>query len=132
MFGLRNHWDKLIEHQSNPNRSANQRTKQRVLRAVIEAYYAEVLKPVIVEKCRGWLSLLEMADAVLDCPVKVIVPIRNVADVLSSFEKLHRRKSALGQTPGEAEHYFQFQTVQGRCEFWMRRTNRWAWQSTGS
>ncbi len=88
--------------------------------AIIDAYYADVQEPIVVEKCRGWLSLVEMADSALGYPAKIIVPIRNVADVLASFEKLHRRQSALRQTSGEAENYFQFQTVEGRCEFWMR------------
>jgi Sulfotransferase family len=116
MFGIRNSWDKLIEHRSNPDRAGNKRALRRVLRAVMDAYYAEAAKPVIVEKCRGWLSLLEMADAVLGYPVKVIVPIRNVADVLSSFEKLHRRQSALGQTPGEAESHDTVHQYQCRAD----------------
>jgi sulfotransferase len=120
MFGIRNQWDRLVEHQSNPHREGNQRTKLRVLKAVFDAYYSEIEKPVVVEKCRGWLSLMEMAEAVLGQNAKVLVPVRNVADVLASFEKLHRRQSATGQTAGEAENYFQFQTVEGRCEFWMR------------
>jgi len=120
LFGVRNSWDRLIEHQTNPDREACQQTKLRVLRSVLNAYYSEIRKPIIVEKCRGWLSLLEMAEMVLGKSARVLVPVRNVADVLSSFEKLHRRQSALGQTPGEAENYFQFQTVEGRCEFWMR------------
>jgi len=56
MFGIRNSWDKLIEHRSNPDRAGNKRALLRVLRAVMDAYYAEAAKPVIVEKCRGWLS----------------------------------------------------------------------------
>jgi sulfotransferase len=120
MFGVRNNWDRLVEHRANPDRDANQRAKQRVLRAILDAYYAEIDRPIVIEKCRGWPSLIEMADAILERPATVIVPIRNVADVLASFEKMHRKRAALGQSSGEAENYFLFQTIAGRCEFWMR------------
>lgn len=116
MFGVRNNWDKLIEHQAHPMPQA----KRRVLRAILESYYTDVERPVIIDKCRGWVSLLEMAEHVLERPAKVIVPVRDVRDVLVSFERLWRKRAQDGQIPGEAEHYFQFQTVEGRLAFWMR------------
>jgi sulfotransferase len=52
------------------------------------------------------------------------VPVRNLSDVLASFEKLHRKavaRNSGGRPPGEtAQNYFQMQTVVGRCEWWMR------------
>jgi sulfotransferase len=120
LFGLRNHWDRLIEHQTNPDRQENQQTKLCVLGAVLQAYHSRIQKPIVVDKSRSWIALLEVAEAALGQKAKVLVPVRNVADVLASFEKLHRRQSAIGQTPGEADNYHQFQTVEGRCEYWMR------------
>jgi sulfotransferase len=120
MCGIRVGWDRHVEHKTNPDRPANDRAKLRVLRSVMDAYHEETGKPIVVDKCRGWLGNIEMAESVLGRRAKVIVPVRDVCDVLSSFEKLHRRQSATGQTRGEAENYFQFQSVEGRCEFWMR------------
>jgi sulfotransferase len=120
LCGIRVGWDRHIEHKTNPDRADNERRKLNVLRAVLEAYHAEANKPVIVDKCRGWIAMLEMAEFILGHKAKVIVPVRDVPDVLSSFEKLHRRQSRTGQTRGEAENYFQFQSIEGRCEFWMR------------
>lgn len=116
MFGVRNHWDTLIEHRAHPMPEA----KQRVLRAILHSYYADVDKPVVIDKCRGWVSLLEMAESVLGREAKVLVPVRDIRDVLASFERLWRQQAAAGQIPGESEHYFQFQTVEGRLTFWMR------------
>lgn len=116
MFGVRNSWDSLIEHRANPNPE----TKRRVLCAILESYYADIPRPVVFDKCRGWVSLIEMAEWTLRRPVKILVPIRDIRDVLASFEKLWRKQAAGGQVPGEQENYFQFQTVAGRCEFWMR------------
>src|SRR5581483_9536721 len=65
LFGVRNSWDQLIEHKANPDREGNNRTKLRVLHAILQAYYADVERSVIIEKCRGWISLLEMAERML-------------------------------------------------------------------
>ena len=115
MFGVRNNWDKLIEFQAAPNDEA----KIRVLRGILDGFYADVDKPVVFDKCRGWLSLLEMAETVLGYKAKVIVPVRDVRDVLASFEKLWRETSKTAQVPQEHPNYFKFQTVQGRCDVWL-------------
>ncbi|MFM2357269.1 MAG: hypothetical protein RJA61_6 [Candidatus Parcubacteria bacterium] len=115
MFGVRNTWDKLVEFQATPNDEA----KIRVLRGILESYYADVEKPVVFDKCRGWLSLLEMAETVLGYKAKVLVPVRDVRDVLASFEKLWRDTSRTGQVAQEGSNYFKFQTAQGRCDTWL-------------
>lgn len=117
MFGVRNQWDNLIEHKAHPDNEA----ERRVLRAIPEAYYADIAKPIIVDKCRGWVSLIEMYEWVFGTKAKVLVPVRDLRDVLASFEKLWRLHAGKSQLQGEAQNYFDFQTVQGRCEFWCRR-----------
>jgi len=115
MFGVRNSWDKLVEFQATPNDAA----KVRVLRAILEAYYADSDKPVVFDKSRGWVSLIEMSEAVLGRKAKILVPVRDVRDVLASFEKLWRKNSATTQIGQESENYFRFQTMQGRCSVWL-------------
>jgi sulfotransferase len=117
MFGVRNQWDKLIEFKASPNPGG----KIRVLRGIIESYYADSDHPVVFDKCRGWIStgMLEMIEEVLGRKAKILVPVRDLREVLASFEKLHR-KNALTQSGQESQNYFLFQTVAGRCEVWMR------------
>lgn len=117
-FNVRNNWNSLIEHKAHPNDEA----LPRVLRAILCAYYADVEKPVIIDKCRGWLSLIEMAEHALGHPVKILVPVRDIRDVLASFEKLWRANAKTRQIPGEAANYFDFQTVEGRCKFWAHQS----------
>jgi len=117
MFGVRNNWDNLIEHKAHPNPQG----LQRVLRAILDAYYADVDKPVIVDKCRGWTSLIEMAEFALGRPVKILVPVRDLRDVLASFEKLWRKQAHRGQTPNDSQRYFDFQTAGGRCRVWAEK-----------
>lgn len=116
LFSIRNNWDKLIEHQSHPNPAA----LQRVLRATLAAYYEDVEKPIVFDKSRGWVAYVELIEQILQQPVKILVPIRPVPNVLASFEKLYRETSKVKQAPGEAENYFLFQTVEGRCQYWMQ------------
>lgn len=116
MFGVRNQWDNLIEFKATPNEPA----KLRVIRGILDNYYADIDKPVIFDKCRGWLSLLEMAEAVIGHKAKVLVPVRDVRDVLASFEKLWRENARTSQTTSEnGPGYFKFQTVEGRVENWL-------------
>lgn len=116
MFGVRNQWDNLVEFKAAPNDPA----KLRVLRGILDSYYSDIDKPVIFDKCRGWLSLLEMAEAVLGHKAKVLVPVRDIRDVLASFEKLWRANAATAQTSSEqGSNYFKFQNVEGRVDSWL-------------
>ncbi len=116
IFGVRNNWNNLVEFKAAPSEDG----KLRVMKGILESYYGDVEKPVVFDKCRGWLSLLEMAEAILDKKAKVLVPVRDMRDVLASFEKLWRENTKTSQSGQEGANYFQFQTVQGRTENWMR------------
>lgn len=116
MFLLRNQFNELIENKANPNDEA----LRRMLRSLPEAYYEDIEKPIIVDKCRGWGSLIEMANFAFNEKVKILVCVRDLREVLSSFEKIWRNNAHLGQMSGERENYFQFQTIEGRCDFWTR------------
>ncbi len=115
MFGVRNSWDKLVEFQAHPDEEA----KMRVIRGILDNYYETSDKPVIFDKSRGWTSQLGMAEHILGRKAKVLVPVRDVRDVLASFEKLWREASKTTQMAQESANYFKFQTVQGRSEVWM-------------
>jgi sulfotransferase len=114
MFGVRNVRSQLVEYQAHPDPTG----LTRILRAILEAEYDLVKKPVIFEKSRGWTAYVEMIEEVLNRKCKIIAPIRNIPDVLASMEKLHRTTAKTNQPPGEAQNYFQMQTVAGRCASW--------------
>jgi sulfotransferase len=46
LFGVRNHWDQLAEFKAAPDAHVVEAAKKRVLRAILEAYYADVPRPV--------------------------------------------------------------------------------------
>jgi sulfotransferase len=120
LFGVRNHWDELGAFKAMTDRNACEAAKLRVLRAMLFAYFADRPEPVAIDKSRSWLAHLEMAEAILGRRAKVLVPVRDIRDVLASFELLWRQTSATRQLSQEAQHYAEFQTLAGRCAVWAR------------
>lgn len=116
--GIRNQWDSIIEFKANPNDAA----KLRVMAGVLENFYADIDKPVVFDKCRGWLAWIEFLEEALGKKVKILVPVRDIRDVLASFEKLYRQ-SFLRQNLMDRDLYLQCQTVEGRCDMWMSFNN---------
>lgn len=116
MFGVRNSWKNLVEFQAAPNDDG----LKRVLKGILVNYYDDVDKPIIFDKCRGWVSLIGMAEEALDTKAKILVPVRDIRDVLASFERLWRENSKTTQIPQESENYFRFQTVEGRTDTWLQ------------
>jgi sulfotransferase len=119
LFNIRNGWDTFTEFQAMPA-AESEAAKLRVLRATLHAFHAEAARPVVFDKSRSWLAYLEMAELILGRPAKVLVPVRDLRDVLASFEKLYRRTAATRPVPQEAANYFDFQTIEGRCAVWAR------------
>jgi sulfotransferase len=119
LYGVRSQWDNLQQFQAMAP-AASEAAELRVLRGILDAYYAEAAEPVLFDKSRSWLAYLEMAELILGRPARVLVPVRDLRDVLASFEKLWRAASATRQLAAEAQNYFEFQTVEGRCAFWVR------------
>ena len=119
LFNVRNSWESLAEFQAMPE-EASQAAKLRVFRAILQAFHADTHRPVVFDKSRSWLAYLEMAELILGRKARVLVPVRDLREVLASFEKLWRQTAAVAQIAQEAKHYLEFQTVEGRCSVWAR------------
>jgi sulfotransferase len=116
----------LVQTRNAWNRNAafaavrNEPAKLRVLRSMLYAFYADVEQPVIFDKNRGWSSHFEMIEFLLGHKVKMLVTVRDIRDVLASFEKLWRKEARTGQTPQEKQYPQEFKTIVGRCEVLMK------------
>lgn len=119
LFNIRNRWDEFIEMKSMDEELSKKR-KIAVIQSVVDGFYSDVDKPVVFDKSRGWLAHLEMLSAILDYPIRVLVPVRDIRDVLASLEKLNRKMVTLSQSKQEAATYLQFQTVEQRCDIWVK------------
>lgn len=114
LFNVRNQWDKLIEHQAE---GIDYEQLKRVLQSILNSYHS-TNKTNIIDKGRGWLSLIEMTEFILGYSPKIIVPVRNISEILSSFEKLWRNSTGFSQWNFEQNDYFKAQTIEGRCDIW--------------
>ena len=75
---------------------------------------------VVFDKSRGWLQYIENIENCLGHEVKIIVPIRDIRDIVASFEKLYRKRDIDWRYPvGEA--YFKSQTTIDRSEMLLQQ-----------
>jgi len=110
---VRNRWNHVLEFQAAPDEPA----KLRVMRSVLDGYFDNGNgKPVVFDRSPAWLAALEMAEAILERKAKVLVPVRDLRDVLASYERLWRRNAGTWEMSQEQQNYFKWQTVEGRCE----------------
>lgn len=114
LFNVRNQWDRLIEHQAE---GVDYNQLKRVLQNILNSYHTTD-KNFIIDKGRGWLSLIELIEFITDQTPKIIVPVRNLSEILSSFEKLWRKSTGFSQWNFEQNDYFKAQTTEGRCDIW--------------
>ena len=114
---VRNNWDRNDAFQA-AERKQSEETKERVLRAMLQAYFAHAEQPICIDKNRYWTEFLEMGAQLVGGrdKVKVLVTVRDMRDVLASFESLYRKTSALGQIQQEAQMALKFKTALGRVE----------------
>lgn len=114
---VRNGWDRNDAFQA-MDRATSEKVKGNVLRAMLQAYFEHVERPVCIDKNRYWAEFLEMGAELVGGRdrVKVLVTVRDLRDVTASFEKLYRKTSALGQLPQEAAMALKFKTALGRLQ----------------
>lgn len=70
---------------------------------------------VVFDKSRGHLTYIELLERILGRKIKIIVPVRDVRDIIASFEKIHR-ESAVTEHPVAPEDAFRKLTIGGRAE----------------
>lgn len=85
-----------------------------MLKGMLEGYYSDCQSRTVFEKSRGWIAYIELLEEILERPVKVIVCVRDIREVVASFERLHRTNQL---TKADAPHpqYFECQSIDGRA-----------------
>ena len=78
-------WEK-IETRGNFNADK----KMGVMSGIMSGYYHNISKPVVINNNFQWMPLIKTVEAVLQKKVKIIVPVRNPAEILTSFERFRK------------------------------------------
>ena len=92
---VKNQWDDLITNKSIPEELSRER-QRGVLKGIINGYYENIDKPIIIDKSRQWPSLLETLNWTFEEKPKVIATVRDLRQIVESFEALYRKTSAIG------------------------------------
>ena len=79
-------WSNIEANQEHDNPKA----KKGVLKSVFQGYYDHIDKPIILDRDKGWIPLIPQIEAVLDRQVKIVVCVRNPAEILTSFERMRK------------------------------------------
>lgn len=124
VLAIRNQWENVSIFKAAPNHQG----KEAVLKGIIQNYYSigapngagELIeRPIILDKNRGWLAYIETLEFALGRKIKVIATVRNIVDIIASFEKLFRRHTHIWQFPQEKTNMFKWQTIEDRADTWM-------------
>lgn len=108
-------WSKIAEFKAN----ADDSNKKGLLNGIFEGYYKQYDKPIVIDKSRAWPSEIESLEYITGEKPKIILFVRDVRDILCSWEKMYRRDKKLGKpTPGEDTNPAVFLTMEKRMEFW--------------
>jgi sulfotransferase len=92
-----------------------QARKFDILRGVLQGRYAFFEGSVCIDKSRGWPELFEQMGALIGKEnVKAIVCVRDLRDVVASFEKLFRRTSAESVVPQQRKDPVAYASALGR------------------
>ena len=79
-------WNKIESNLEYPNFPA----KLNCLKAVLNHYHDDHHKNIIFDKDRLWVSQIGLLEYVYQKPVKMLIPVRNPAEILASFEKIRK------------------------------------------
>lgn len=91
-------WDKLESNKIH----YNLQSKIDVLRSVLDNYHNQYQKDIIFDKDRMWVSHIGLLEALYQKQVKMLIPVRNPAEILSSLEKI-RKNNPLHLTLSDSE-----------------------------
>ena len=101
-------WENIEANKEFPNDEA----KKRVLKSILESYH-DTDKKIVFDKDRMWINKISLLEEVLQKEVKILCPVRNPAEILSSFEKMRRRHPSklIGPDNGVS-------TIASRCMYY--------------
>lgn len=65
----------------------------KIISSIIDNYYDEVERPIVIDHCRAWSNNIEMIKTFITPMPKIICPVRNITEILTSFITMIRRNS---------------------------------------
>ena len=71
----------------------------KIIRSIIENYYSDIDKPVVIDKNRAWTARVPYIEGYINQRAKIIVPVRSIDEILTSMlTMIHRNPFEEGQS----------------------------------
>jgi len=106
---VHSNWENLEANKEFPNETA----KLDTLNSILFGYHKSCKKEIIFDKDRMWISKIPLLENIIQKKVKILCPVRNPAEILSSFEKI-RRSNPTQLISGDSGH----STIAARCMYY--------------
>lgn len=91
----------------------------KVLSSITPNYYFDIKEPIIIDKSRGWVNQIQhITDYITDSP-KIICPVRNIYDILTSFLYLIHKNSRVSFIDEGLKRNNLEITNDNRCDYMM-------------
>lgn len=113
---MRSGFEKIAEFRAAPNEEAMMGS----LRGALFGFFEPVKQPVVFDRSRSWLFELEMLEVLLRGKAKVLVPVRDITEILVSFERLWRDNKAYRTLAQQEASPVEFRSLEGRCNVWLQ------------
>lgn len=112
---IRDSWTSFISFKSQGINNVKPRIISS-LRGIIKGFFQVEFEQdkVVFDKSRGWFSYIELLEELLQRKVVLLTTVRDIRDIIASFEKLYR-KSYLTRFPVFGDAYYNMQTIEGRA-----------------
>jgi sulfotransferase len=68
----------------------NTQSKIGILKSSVQGYYQHTDKSIIFDRSLNWIPLIGLVESILQKQVKILVCVRNPAEILSSFERIYK------------------------------------------
>jgi sulfotransferase len=106
----------LLNFVQNEWRTTDSDEKKRTLKGMIEGFYSKTENSVIFDNNIRWLPLLPQLEEVLEKDIKLLVCVRNPAEIITSFE---RSRKANPLIVSEADQALKHQSsIAGRAYYY--------------
>src|SRR4051812_12595812 len=116
LLALRTAFDEIVDFKAAPNEAG----KMAAVRGALYGYFDPIDRPVVFDRNRAWLSEMELVEVLLERRAKVIVCVRDIPEILASFEKLWRDNKAERRIIQQQTNVVEFQSLEGRCNVWLQ------------
>jgi sulfotransferase len=114
LFNIRNQFSNIQAFKALGEDAMDKKCIQ-TMKGALNGFYSDVTQSVVFDKSRGWEAYLEILNLILGEKPKIICPVRDIREVLASFEKLYRFTMTTRQLPDERAFFYKYQTIEGRC-----------------